>query len=82
MKPFKTTNHPLGGKFRWYQLGDRVFSVLDDDYPGQDDFELQERIPQENEDYSNWAVVFGGELRFATLGDAEDWISAQAVEPS
>lgn len=80
MDPFTTTDHELGGKFHWYRLEDRVFSVLDDDYPGQDDFELQERIPQDNEDYGNWSVVYGGELRFASLSDATDWIAAQATE--
>lgn len=80
MEPFIVTGHELGGHFHWYRLGDRVFSVLDDDYPDQDDFELQERIPQDNEDYSNWSVVYGGELRFPTMAAAKDWIEAQAVE--
>lgn len=81
MEPFITTGHELGGLFHWYRLGDRVFSVLDSDFPHHDDFELHERIPQDNEDYANWSVIPGGELRFPTLAAAVAWIEAQADTP-
>lgn len=78
MKPLKVTDHPLGGKLRWYQHVGRTFSVLGDGYPHAEDFELQERerIASDDDDVEQAPVIPNTELRFATLTDATDWIEA------
>lgn len=74
---FKTTAHPMGGTFNWYRLGDRAFSVLDDQFPGNEDFELHERVPEDNEDVDNWSIIRGTELHFESLDAAVSWIDSQ-----
>lgn len=70
MKPFKMTEHELGGKIRWYKSGDRVFSVLGDGYPHAEDYELHERDAVEGN------VVPFTERRFDSLDEATGWIAS------
>lgn len=71
--PFQTRAHPMGGTFSDFWVGNRIFSVLDDQYPYADDFEVHERNPNIAFPDGSYDVIAGTEKR------AKSWDGALAV---
>jgi hypothetical protein len=73
MKAVKVTEHPEGGKIHWFKGDGRVFSVLDNNYPYADDFELHERHAGASNIEESY-VLPDTEKRFTSLSKATAWI--------
>lgn len=77
-KPIKTLKHPLGGKVSFYRTGDRIFSLLDNDYPHADDFEVHERVNVADDAIElEIPPLSGTERRFDTEAEAIEYIESR-----
>jgi hypothetical protein len=78
LSPFAVTDHPLGGKVHYFRVSNRVFSVLDNDYPGASDFEIHER-EAEGASPESLETLSGTEERAPSWDDAIAILGAKAM---
>jgi hypothetical protein len=78
LSPFAIIDHPAGGRLHYFRVGNRVFSILDNDYPGADDFEIHEREPEASSAES-LASLPGTEERAPSWDEAIAILGGKAV---
>lgn len=72
MKKLRAEDHPLGGTFTFFDLGNgQHASILDDKYPHHEDFEIHLRDVDDQ-------VILGTERHEPTMKDAIGWLELVA----